>query len=60
MLLAETHVALAAFLHAHTAAGGAASGGAVTAEMAPLLPVLCAQMALYAEDDALHRSLVDR
>ena len=51
-ILTETHLSLCAFLQATTSIA--------IQEMAALLPVLCAHIAYYAEDDAIHKSIIDR
>ena len=51
-ILTETHLSLCDFLQATTAIA--------VQETAALLPVLCAHVAYYAEDDAIHKSVIDR
>ncbi len=63
-LLSETHLSLTTLLHHHhqgavPAVMPSATPVVVLQETAALLPVLCAHMALYAEDDAIHRSIID-
>ena len=50
-ILTETHLTLCGFLQATTIA---------IQETAAFLPVLCAHIAYYAEDDAIHKSVIDR
>ena len=51
-ILTETHLSLCPFLQATASVG--------VQETAALLPVLCSHIVHYAEDDAIHKSVIDR